>query len=169
MVYTDTDSLYLAISEENLDQCVKPELKHEWEIEKSKFLTSDDETLMEFDGRMITRKQFDKRTPGLFKPEFEGVGVVCLNSKVIHAWGHDESGPKSKTSCKGSNKRQNLFGKEHFLSVLETQLPEIVVNSGFIKDNLTIKTYTQKKQGLGFFYAKRKVLPDGIRTVHLDI
>ena len=104
LVYTDTDSLYLAISEESLDQCVKPELKHEWEIEKSKFLTSDDEALMEFDGRMITRKQFDKRTPGLFKTEFEGSGVVCLNSKVIHAWGHDESGPKSKTSCKGSNK-----------------------------------------------------------------
>ena len=95
--------------------------------------------------------------------------MACLNPKVVHAWGHDESGPKSKTSCKGSNKRRNLFGKEHFLSVLETQIPEIVINSGFIKDNLTIKTYTQKKQGLGFFYAKRKVLPDGIRTVHLDI
>ena len=167
--YCDTDSLYLAISEDSLDQCVKPEMVQEWENEKQKFLASDDETLVKFDGKMITRKQFDKRTPGLFKPEFEGDGIVCLNSKVVHAWGHDESGPKSKTSCKGTNKRRNLFGKEHFLSVLETQIPEIVTNSGFIKDKLTIKTYTQKKQGLGFFYAKRKVLPDGIRTVPLDI
>ena len=50
-----------------------------------------------------------------------------------------------------------------------TQIPEIITNSGFIEDNITIKTYTQKKQGLGFFYAKRKVLPGGIRTTHLDI
>ena len=89
--------------------------------------------------------------------------MVCLNSKVVHAWGEDEKGPKSKTGCKGSNKRRNLFCKEHFLSVLMTQIPEIVTNSGFIKDNITIKTYTQKKQGLGFFYAKQKGLSDGIR------
>ena len=118
---------------------------------------------------MITRKQHDKRTPALFKPEFEGDGMVCLNSKVVHAWGQDDNGPKSKTSCKGTNKRRNIFSKEHFLSVLMTQIPEMVINSGFIKDNLIIKTYIQKKQGLGFFYAKRKVLPDGIRTTHLDI
>ena len=72
-------------------------------------------------------------------------------------------------SVNGTNKRRNLFCKEHFLTVLLTQIPEIVTNSGFIKDNLTIKTYTQKKQGLGYFYAKRKVLPDGISTTHLDI
>ena len=169
LLYTDTDSIYLAISEETLGECIKPNLWDEWLQEKGKFLSSSDETLIEFNGRMIPFSQYDKRTPGKFKPGFLGEGMVSLNSKVVHAWGHDDQGPKSKTSCKGSNKRRNQFCKEHFLSVLNTQIPEIVTNSGFIKDNLMLKTYTQKKQGLGYFYAKRKVLPDGIRTTHLDI
>ena len=91
--------------------------------------------------------------------------MVCLNSKVVHAW----SESSSKTSCKGTQKRRNVFSKDHFLTVLETRIPETIVNAGFVKDNLSIKTYSQKKQGLGFFYAKRKVLPDGISTTHLDI
>ena len=74
-------------------------------------------TLIEFDGQQITRKQYDKRTPGEFKLVFEVDGMVCLNSKVVHAWGEDESGPKSKTSCKRANKRRNQFRKEHFFSV----------------------------------------------------
>ena len=147
---------------------MKPELIQEWVQEKVNFLSSnDDDTMVEFEGQMISFSQFDKRTPGKFKAEFEGDGLVALNSKVVHAW--DSASSKSKTSCKGTQKRRNIFSKDHFLSVLLTRIPETVVNSGFIKDNLMIKTYTQTKQGLGFFYAKRKVLPDGIRTTHLDI
>ena len=95
--------------------------------------------------------------------------MVALNSKTCHAWGHDENGPIYKTSAKGVNKRRNNFSKEHFLSVMITQIPEVVVNSGFIKDNLIIKTYKQKKIGLSSYYVRRKVLPDGRRTTHLDI
>ena len=138
LLYCDTDSIYLAISEETLDQCVKPDLWNKWLQEKDKFLSSSDDTPVEFNGQMIPRSQYDKRTPGKFKPEFIGDGMVCLNSKVVHAWGQGAS----KTSCKGTNKRRNQFCKEHFLSVLETQIPEIVTNSGFVKDNLTMKTYT---------------------------
>ena len=64
---------------------------------------------------------------------------------------------------------RNVFSKDYFLTVLETRIPEIVENAGIVKDNLSIKTYSKKKQGIGFFYAKRKVLPDGISTTHLDI
>ena len=120
LLYCDTDSLYLAISEDSLDECVKPHLMKEWEEEKYKFLTFDDQTLVEFDGKQTTQKQYDKRTPGKFKPEFEGLGMVCLNSKVVHAWGEDEKGPKHKTSCKGSNKRQNLFCKTLPYSVADS-------------------------------------------------
>ena len=45
----------------------------------------------------------------------------------------------------------------------------IVTDIGFIKGNLTIKTYTQKKQGLLFFYTKQKIILDGICTLPLDI
>ncbi len=170
LMYCDTDSLYLAISEDSLDECVRPDRLEEWHREKGNFISSTDNSPTEFDGQLIPFSQFDKRTPGKFKPEFIGDGLVCLNSKVVHAWGKDEDdNPISKTSCKGSNKKRNLFGKEHFLSVLQTHLPEQVVNAGFVKDNLNIKTYKQTKLGLGFFYAKRKVMSCGIRTTHLDI
>ena len=133
-------------------------------------MSSNDKTPTEFGGQIIPFFQFDKRTPGKFKPEFEGTGMVCLNSKVIHAWGTDNEGtPTFKTSCKGENKRRNLFGKEHFMSVLETRIPHQVKYAGFYKDNLTIKTYTQTKKGLVFFYGKRKFLEDGISTIHLRI
>ena len=96
--------------------------------------------------------------------------MIALNSKVYHIWGKDKDGNAiEKTSCKGAQKRRNQFMKVNFLSVLETQLPHIVKNAGFIRDGLTIKTYTQSKIGLGYFYPKRKVLSDGISTTHLDI
>ena len=67
-----------------------------------------------------------------------------------------------------SAKRNELL-KKHFLAVLQTQKHKDIENAGFIKDGATIKTYTQKKKGMGYFYAKRKVLDDGISTTHLDI
>ena len=54
--------------------------------------------------------------------------------------------------------------------VLKSKKPHMVENAGFIrgKDGI-IKTYTQMKSGMGYFYAKRKVLDDGVSTTHLDI
>ena len=49
----------------------------------------------------------------------------------------------------------------------------MVENAGFItkntQDGPKIETYTQSKRGLSYFYAKRKVMEDGISTTHLDI
>ena len=59
--------------------------------------------------------------------------------------------------------------KENFLDILHTRKPKSIVNAGFIRDGYKIKTYTQKKKGLEYFYAKRKVLEDGVSTRHLDI
>ena len=161
----DTDSLYLALAGE-LEECVKPELREEWEQKKGDFLTSDDETEIEFCGHKIPFKTFDKRTPGKYKLEFEEIGMVCLNSKVYHIWGQDEC----KTSCKGVQKRRNPLVRDDFLKMLKDPLHKnSVENSGFIRDGLEIKTYTQRKKGLGYFYGKRKVLDDGVSTTHLDI
>ena len=97
----DTDSLYLAFARETIDECVKPGLEDEWARVKWDFLSSEDTTLMEFEGHTITKKQFDKRTPGKYKPEFIGDGMICINSKVYHCWGHI-----LKTSCKGTQKKK---------------------------------------------------------------
>ena len=167
----DTDSLYIAFAKNNIDDCVKPELKEQWLHEKWDWFSSEDSTTMiEFHGKQIPFSQWDYRTPGKFKPEFVGDGMVCLNSKVYHIWGHDKNGKViTKTSCKGAQQKRNEIMKSHFLNVLQTHQPEHVTNAGFIKDGSVIKTYTQKKKGLGYFYAKRKVQDDGVSTTHLDI
>ena len=168
----DTDSLYIAFARETIDDCVKDELRAEWGREKWKWFSSNDkETRVHFDGHEISLAQYDKRTPGKFKPEFEGLGMACICSKVYTIWGVDEEGKyKAKTSCKGTQQKRNELLKEHLLDVLRTQQPHFVENAGFIKDKVgTIKTYTQEKVSMSYFYAKRKVLEDGVTTTHLDI
>ena len=74
----DTDSLYIAFARESIDECVKPELKENWKTEKWKwFVSKDKDTMIEFDGNMIPLAQYDKRTPGKFKPEFIGTCQMC--------------------------------------------------------------------------------------------
>ena len=64
--------------------------------------------------------------------------------------------------------------REDFLSVIETQKTKQFKNAGFIETigatgQSSIKTYPQTKQGLSYFYAKRKILSGGVSTTHLDI
>ena len=168
----DTDSLYVAFARDTIDECVKPEMRERWQSEKWEWFSSEDEsTIIDFDGIPITKAQYDKRTPGKFKPEFVGVGMICLNSKVYHIWRYNLQGELiTKTSCKGAQQKRNDILKLHFLNVLQTKTPHQVKNAGFIKDDQKIiKTYTQKKIGLSYFYAKRKVFEDGVSTTHLDI
>ena len=174
LMETDTDSLYIALARETLDECVKPELKAEWDQVKWKFLSSEDnETMVDFNGYSITLRQYDKRTPGKYKEEFNGIGMVCLNAKVYHIWSdrYDEYGnAETKTSCKGMQKKRNKLVRDDFLEMLENPRHQhFVENAGFIIDGLDTKTYTQTKKGLNYFYCKRKVLADGVSTVHLDI
>ncbi len=162
----DTDSLYIAFARDTIDECVKKDLQEEWKKEKYKWFASEDEKCtFNFRGERITFKQYDKRTPGKFKLEFEGEGMGCLNSKVYIVWGE-----KIKCSCKGTQQKRNQLGKDIFEKVLETKESHKVENAGFIrfKDGV-IKTYTQVKTGMSYFYAKRKVLDDGVSTTHLDI
>ena len=88
MVETDTDSLYLGISSQTFDELVKPELKAEYEQDKGNWFPRTD-----------TKENMahDKRTPGLFKVEFEGDGIIALCSKSYFCWSND----KSKFSSKG--------------------------------------------------------------------
>ena len=55
LCYMDTDSFYLAISGDLLDEIVKAEMKQAYEADKKNWLATD---------------KFSEKTPGLFKPEF---------------------------------------------------------------------------------------------------
>ena len=71
----DTDSLYLALAEKELEECIRPEMKTEWQRLRSndcvdKF-TAD--ALANFfpQACCVKQKQHDKREPSLFKEEFK--------------------------------------------------------------------------------------------------
>ena len=57
----DTDSIYLTMSGDSLDEIVRPEMKQVCETDKKNWLATD---------------KFRERTPGLFKPEFVGTRGV---------------------------------------------------------------------------------------------
>ena len=103
---TDTDSLYIAIARETLDECVKPEKLNDWLLKKYDYFASESDDLVQFDGREITARQYGKRSPGYFKLEFSGDGMAALNSKVFHIWGTREGKPVFKTSKGNATKKQ---------------------------------------------------------------
>jgi hypothetical protein len=152
----DTDSAYLALSAEKLDDVIKPEMKDEFE--KLKYNWFPNETTKEL-------KAYNKRTPGLFKVEFEGNSMYALCSKLYFV----EGDTKNKYSCKGINKNQNTIDKDRFHNVLFNDVKDMCVNKGFRMVENQMVTYIQQKRGLSYYYDKRRVLEDGVSTVPLDI
>ena len=103
----DTDSLYLALSEENLEDMILPEKRNEWEAIRSHDST-DSFTANATDnfspGTCCTaHKKHDKREPGLFKEEFRCSEMLCLCSKSYCCY--DRKSKKYKLSGRGLNKR----------------------------------------------------------------
>ena len=74
----DPDSAYIAISRESVEDLVKPEMMHEFEIDKSNWFPQTD---------TVEHTKYDKRTPGLFKAEWEWNGIISLCSKTLLFWG----------------------------------------------------------------------------------
>ncbi len=103
LIQMDTDSMYMAITDENFDNLIKPEMKKEYEADKNNWFPSKSEEFcqeIEMNGTkyQINKKQYDKRTPGLFKIEWEGSAMIALTSKMYFGAG---IGGKNKVSMKG--------------------------------------------------------------------
>ena len=151
----DTDSTYLAISGDSLETIVKPHMTAEYQLKKSNWFPRED---------TAEHRAYDKRTPGLFKIEWEGAGIVALCSKSCFCYGDT-----SKASCKGLNKRNNDITKEKYLDVLQSRQAGEGVNRGFRMKGAFMFTYNQVKSAFTYFYPKRKVAEDGVSTTYLDI
>ena len=84
----DTDSLYLALSEENVEDIILPEKRNEWEAIRSRDCT--DSFTANATSNFFPRtccsahKKHDKREPGLFEEEFR-CSEMCLCSKTFVA------------------------------------------------------------------------------------
>jgi hypothetical protein len=180
----DTDSAYMALSGP-LESIIKPELRVEFFEEYGKWfprpycpkhqadfmsLKTSSKSNQTWTRRECCEKiyRYDMRTPGLFKEEWSGDGIVALNSKTYFCW-NDNSDEAGKCSTKGLSKSTNTLTKENFLNVLKTKKPKTGVNRGFVKKDGRILTYSQVKTGLMYFNAKRRVCDDGVSTEPIDI
>ena len=101
----DTDSAYLALAGESVDDLVTPALRDHYFRHRSEWLPSEccDEHRNDYvrcrlanrpwvgdEACCKARRAFDKRTPGLFKVEWSGDGFVGLCSKTYYCFGATE-------------------------------------------------------------------------------
>ena len=156
LCYMDTDSFYLALSGNSLDDIVKASLKKEYLSHKTNWLATD---------------KFSERTPGLFKPEFVGTRGVWLTTKCYLVQNEEEmyTNKENKYSCKGISKKQNDMCFKRYkdvLDIFQNMSGEVdkTINKGFRVHEQDMVTYEQNKLGLSAYYDKRFVLPDGIHT-----
>jgi len=150
LIQMDTDSNYMAISGERLEDIVRPELKAEFEAEKNQWLSWD---------------KWSGRTPGLFKLECEGSRMIALCSKCYFV--DEAEDEKKKFSTKGMSKKQNEITWQRFKAALEGS-KDMATNRGFRMRDGQMVTYEQKNLGLSAYYDKRWVLPDGIHTEPIE-
>ena len=155
LIQMDTDSFYMALSANDFDDIIKPEMKELYKEEKKNWLVTD---------------EYSKRVPGLFKAEFQGKRMIALTSKCYFADSGGEAGAKlggdegiKKFSCKGVSRRQNKMNWERYRKALFGSLDK-ARNIGFRKRDNHIVTYEQSKLGLSAYYDKRIVHEDGIHT-----
>ena len=150
LIQMNTDSVYLALSCNTLEEAVKPELREQFEKEKKNWLSWD---------------KWSSREPGLFKLESEGTRAIALCSKCYFV--EDELSGKAKMSSKGMSEAQNELLWQRYERALDGYT-DMATNRGFRMHKGAIYTYEQRKLGLSAYYDKRWVLPDGIHTEPIE-
>ena len=171
----ETDSPYLALAENELKDCIRPEMRAEWRKLRSNDCVDSftaDAVANFFPRRCcVKHKQHDKREPGLFKEEFRCTEMLCLCSKTYCCY--DVSSNKFRISSKGLNKRvleQSGGGPlQKYRRVLNEKVNVTSNNRGLRTNNQSVATYEQVKEGLFYFYPKRIVESDGIYTQPLNL
>ena len=171
----DTDSCYMAIAKNTLHDCVYPHLQNKFDKILKGNCNSDityAPTLAVPDYYLVrtcckTHNQYDNRTPGLFKLECLGSGIISLCSKCYCV----KTVNGVKFSSKGVNKnaitQADLF--DVYKSTLITKEPLVVKNRGKRQIGRNVVTYELQKRGLSYSYWKRIVQQDGISTKPLNI
>ena len=166
----DTDSMYPALAEKELEDCIRPEMRTEWQRLRSnecvdKF-TADAVANFFTPTYRVKHKQHDERELGLFKEEFRCTEMLCLCSKTYCCYYATSN--KFKFSSRDLNKRvldQSGDGPlEKYRIVLNEKINVISNYRGFRKNNHSVATFEQDKKGLSYLYPKRIVESDGIHT-----
>ena len=166
----DTDLLNIALGEKVLEDCIRPEIRAEWQ----KLRSNDCVDKLNADAvanlfpriSCVKHKQHDKREPGLFKEEFRCTEMLCLCSKTYCCY--DVTPKKPNFSSKGLIKRvleQSGDGPlEKYRRVLNEKVNITSNNRGFRSNNHSVATYEQLKKSLSYFYPKKTVETGEIYT-----
>ena len=92
----------------------------------------------------------------MFKMEFEGIGMVALNSKTYCCWNDNDY----KYSSNGVSKSTTQFCKDDFVGVLKDNGTVHGTNRDFVLRENKMFSYAQARTGLTSLNAKRRVLDD---------
>ena len=184
----DTDSNYMAISGERLEDIVRPELREEFEARKKRWLTWEKWSgrapglfKLKCEGvRMIalcskcyyieksegeTWEKWSGRAPGLFKLKCEGVRMIALCSKCYYI--EKSEGDKKKFTRKGMSKKRNEIMWQRFTAALEGS-KDMAINRGFRMRDGGMVPYEQQNLGLSAYYDNPWVLPDRVHTEPIE-
>ena len=156
----DTDSLYLALSEENLEKIILSEERNERAAIRSR--DSTESFTVNATGNFFPRTcctahmRHDMREPGLFKEVFRCCQMLCLCSKTYCCY--DCKSNKYEVSSKGLNKRTledcGDGSMSKYRSVLEEAVNFTSTNRGFRTMKRSVATYEQTNRGIVLFLPK---------------
>ena len=175
LTHADTDSLYISMSGKSLLDIIKPSKMQEFERSVYGHCYDRDASGELFRANSEhwfpreccnTHKKYDKRERGLFKLEASGNELIALASKTYHL--SRDNAPDS-VKAKGINKSALVNPRDMYMAALKDRQTGSAENVGFRAVKNSIMTYTQTRAGFNFFYAKRKVLANGIDTVPLKM
>ena len=166
----DTDSLYLAVAHDSLEDCIKPDMREVWNNIRMNDCSSTfaADSSNNFLPRTCCSKliKHDNREPGIFMEEFRCTGMICLCSKTYCCF--DQITDKIKFISQGLNKRtleeSGAGPLEKYRCVLDEKTNVQSTNRGFRTIQHSVCTYEQTKRGLSYLYPKRIVLDDGFHT-----
>ena len=160
-LFSDTDSIYVAISRPTLNDCVKPFQRKEYFTAKREWMPANScnnhfEECLEC---KLNNKEWkpskscqdfnkhENQTLSLFKQEYRGQNYFSLAPKLYFCSGKGDN----KSGSRGVQMEQNNLTLKDYQQVLETGTPKTVQNVGFRSRKHNMHTYKQKKFGLSNF------------------
>ena len=150
----NTDSLYLALSEHDCYDCIRPAMKKEWDSLRSRDWT--DEVLVNSTTKFFPltwcakHKKHDRREPDLFKEDILSTEMICLCS-ITHCC-YDSQSNKVKFGSK-SVEKTTLEGCDdgplsEYCKVFENVVIVTSKKGSFGTIHHAVATYQPKKRGL---------------------
>ena len=161
---------YLALSEDDWFDCIRPAKKKVWNSLRSGDCTDElsaNSTTKFFPSTCCAKyEEHDRGEPGLVKEELRCTEMICLCSKTYCCY--DSQSNNIKFSSKGLDERTledigcGPMSKNR--KVLEKVIKVTSTERGFRRKQHAVSTYDQTRRGFSYFYPRRNVQQDGRYT-----